>query len=47
VHDWTLAALNKDIDARDYWYAFDCISASVNDNDKNDFAVKLGRVDEA
>jgi tetratricopeptide (TPR) repeat protein len=38
VHDWTLAALNKDIDATDYWYAFDCISASVNDNDKNDFA---------
>ncbi|KAJ5855201.1 hypothetical protein N7455_009149 [Penicillium solitum] len=38
VHHWTLAALNKDIDARDYWYAFDCISASVNDNDKNDFA---------
>ncbi|OQD63331.1 hypothetical protein PENPOL_c009G08122 [Penicillium polonicum] len=40
VHDWTLAALNKDIDATNYWYAFDCISASINDNDKNDF-VKL------
>ncbi|KAJ6118771.1 hypothetical protein N7471_013391 [Penicillium samsonianum] len=37
VHDWTLAALNKDIDATYYWYAFDCISASINDNDKNDF----------
>ncbi|KOS41254.1 hypothetical protein ACN38_g7863 [Penicillium nordicum] len=38
VHDWTLAGLNKDIDATYYWYAFDCISASINDNDKNDFA---------
>jgi hypothetical protein len=38
VHDWTLAALNKDIDANHYWYAFDCISASINDDNENDFA---------
>ncbi|KAJ5732695.1 hypothetical protein N7493_004176 [Penicillium malachiteum] len=37
VHDWTLAALNKDIDATYYWYAFDCVSASINYNDRNDF----------
>ncbi|CAG8212714.1 unnamed protein product [Penicillium nalgiovense] len=37
VHDWTLAALNKDTDATYYWYAFNCISASIND-DENDFA---------
>ncbi|KAJ5823330.1 hypothetical protein N7447_005670 [Penicillium robsamsonii] len=38
VHDWTLAALNKEIDATYYWYAFDCISAPINDKDMNDFA---------
>jgi tetratricopeptide (TPR) repeat protein len=38
VHDWTLAALNKDIDAKHYWYAFDCISASINDGNADDFA---------
>ncbi|GLI79762.1 hypothetical protein PoHVEF18_008103 [Penicillium ochrochloron] len=38
VHDWTLAALNKDIDAKNYWYAFDCISASISGENANSFA---------
>jgi tetratricopeptide (TPR) repeat protein len=38
VHDWTLAALNKDIDSEHYWYAFDCISASLKDDSADDFA---------
>jgi tetratricopeptide (TPR) repeat protein len=38
VHDWTLAALNKEIDAKHYWYAFDCISASISDGNANSFA---------
>ncbi|KAJ5183227.1 TPR repeat protein [Penicillium capsulatum] len=38
VHDWTLAVLNKDIDAKHYWYAFDCISASINDDNADNFA---------
>ena len=33
VHDWTLAALNKGIDAQQYWYAFDCIASSINKDD--------------
>ncbi|EAW19385.1 TPR repeat protein [Aspergillus fischeri NRRL 181] len=37
VHDWTLAALNKDVDAKHYWYAFDCISASINDDNADGF----------
>lgn len=38
VHDWTLAALNKDIDVKHYWYVFDCISASIKDDRADDFA---------
>jgi tetratricopeptide (TPR) repeat protein len=30
VHDWTLAALNKNVDIGYYWYAFDCVHATVN-----------------
>jgi tetratricopeptide (TPR) repeat protein len=30
VHDWTLATLNKDINAQSYWYAFDCVDRSMN-----------------
>ncbi|CAG7953097.1 unnamed protein product, partial [Penicillium nalgiovense] len=41
VHDWTLAALNKDIDANNYWYAFDCISASINEGNAGSFATVL------
>ncbi|KAJ5624187.1 hypothetical protein N7510_000496 [Penicillium lagena] len=38
VHDWTLVILNKDIDAKNYWYAFDCVSASIKDDSTDDFA---------
>ncbi|KAJ9480820.1 hypothetical protein VN97_g12706 [Penicillium thymicola] len=38
VHDWTLAALNKDIDATYYWYAFDCVSTAINDDNEDGFA---------
>ncbi|KGO45651.1 Tetratricopeptide-like helical [Penicillium expansum] len=38
VHDWTLATLNKDINANLYWYAFDCVSASINVDRAHDFA---------
>ncbi|PKY07197.1 TPR-like protein [Aspergillus campestris IBT 28561] len=30
VHDWTLAALNEEIDTENYWYAFDCVDAVIN-----------------
>jgi tetratricopeptide (TPR) repeat protein len=30
VHDWALAALNKVIDAQQYWYTFDCVSAYID-----------------
>ena len=33
VHDWTLAVLNKDIDVQQYWYAFDCVGASINEDE--------------
>lgn len=33
VHDWTLAALNTVIDPQQYWYAIDCVAASINEND--------------
>jgi hypothetical protein len=29
VHDWTLNALNRDIDTSQYWLAFDCIAGHV------------------
>lgn len=29
VHDWTLAVLNKSIEAAHYWYAFDCVTAQI------------------
>ncbi|KAK2874987.1 hypothetical protein FQN49_001887, partial [Arthroderma sp. PD_2] len=38
VHDWTLAVLNKDIDAEQYWYAFDCIAGSINEEDTEHLA---------
>jgi tetratricopeptide (TPR) repeat protein len=37
VHDWTAAALNKVIDAQHYWYAFDCVAASINEDDRDSF----------
>lgn len=33
VHDWTLAALNTDIDVQQYWYAFDCVAGLLDDKD--------------
>lgn len=30
VHDWALAALNMNVDVGYYWYAFDCIDATIN-----------------
>jgi hypothetical protein len=33
VHDWRLAALNKIIDKQQYWYASDCVAASINEED--------------
>ncbi|KAJ5640322.1 uncharacterized protein N7484_008184 [Penicillium longicatenatum] len=33
VHDWTLAALNRDIDTVYYWYAFDCVDRSMSGTD--------------
>ncbi|KAJ5771463.1 uncharacterized protein N7511_003514 [Penicillium nucicola] len=38
VHDWTLAVLSKDIDAKHYWNVFDCIFASAKDGHEDDFA---------
>ncbi|KAL4935205.1 hypothetical protein BDV06DRAFT_133555 [Aspergillus oleicola] len=29
MHDWTLTVLNKDIDSKQYWYAFNCVAASI------------------
>ncbi|KAL4986796.1 hypothetical protein BDW68DRAFT_120598 [Aspergillus falconensis] len=29
VHDWTLTVLNKDLDPKQYQYAFDCIAGSI------------------
>jgi hypothetical protein len=33
VHDCTLAAPNKEIEARRYWYPFDCIALFINKDD--------------
>ena len=33
VHDWTLATLNQVIDVQQYWYAFDCVAASIDEDD--------------
>ena len=37
VHDWTLAALNKSVDTQLYWYAFDSVAVSVNNQDWESF----------
>jgi tetratricopeptide (TPR) repeat protein len=29
VHDWTLAALNEEIEPAWYWYAFDCVTTEI------------------
>ncbi|KAK5263058.1 hypothetical protein LTR96_011509 [Exophiala xenobiotica] len=33
VHDWTFAALNQVVDEKQYWYAFDCVGTSVEQED--------------
>jgi tetratricopeptide (TPR) repeat protein len=33
VHDWTRASLKTATDTQKYWYAFDCILASINEDD--------------
>ncbi|CRL23393.1 unnamed protein product [Penicillium camemberti] len=33
VHDWTLAALNRNIDVSYYWYSLDCVRAALDWND--------------
>lgn len=37
IHDWTLAILNKDLDGRQLWYAFDCVAASITRDDWDSF----------
>ncbi|OQD96542.1 hypothetical protein PENSOL_c015G00659 [Penicillium solitum] len=37
VHDWTLAVLNKNVDIEYYWYAFDCVDATINKVDTDSF----------
>ncbi|KAK7897918.1 hypothetical protein LTR67_004550 [Exophiala xenobiotica] len=37
IHDWTLAMLNKDLDGPQLWYAFDCVAASIKDDDWDSF----------
>jgi tetratricopeptide (TPR) repeat protein len=45
VHDWTLAALNETIDGEQQLYAFDCVAASINWNDRNSFGnLSYGRL---
>jgi tetratricopeptide (TPR) repeat protein len=41
IHDWTLAMLNKDLDGPQLWYAFDCVAASITDDD---WDYELGRL---
>ncbi|KAK5460822.1 hypothetical protein LTS15_002885 [Exophiala xenobiotica] len=33
VHDWISAALNTVIDPQHYWYAFNCVAASIDGNE--------------
>ncbi|KAJ5899569.1 hypothetical protein N7495_004313 [Penicillium taxi] len=37
VHDWTLAALNKDINTNYYWFAIDCVEATTRGFDRDSF----------
>ena len=41
VHDWTLATLNKDFDTQQYWYAFDCVTASTKDEGWGSLGVSI------
>ncbi|KAJ9656251.1 hypothetical protein H2198_005102 [Neophaeococcomyces mojaviensis] len=33
VHDWVLGELNAEVDSQLYWYAFDCVAASIDRDD--------------
>lgn len=35
VHKWTLQTLNRELDPQLYWYAFDCVNASIDSGDGN------------
>jgi hypothetical protein len=35
VHDWSFATLNREVDESQFWYAFDCVGASVEQEDFN------------
>jgi tetratricopeptide (TPR) repeat protein len=35
VHDWTLAGLNKIVDSRSYFYAFDCVVNSIDPSERD------------
>lgn len=35
VHDWALGELNKVVDPQLYWYAFDCMIASIHKDDRD------------
>lgn len=45
VHDWTLGELNRELDPRLYWYAFDCVAANLDKDDWTTLGqVKYGRI---
>ncbi|OQU98756.1 Tetratricopeptide repeat-containing protein [Cladophialophora immunda] len=45
IHDWTFAILNKTIDVQDYCYAFDCVAASIDEDDLDSLGhVKYARL---
>jgi len=35
VHDWTFHGLNREVDVNKYWFAFDCVTASIADEDRD------------
>lgn len=37
VHDWTLVQLNQEVSRKTYWYAFDCVVASIDRRDRQIF----------
>jgi tetratricopeptide (TPR) repeat protein len=41
LHDWALAVLNENVDMRYYWYALDCVDATISGVDVASF----GRLD--
>ena len=37
IHDWTLHGLNREVDVDKYWFAFDCVTASIANEGSDDF----------